>query len=216
MGVEVKICGLTRAEDAAAAVASGADYLGIVFAGGPRVMAPARAAALVHAAAGRPVLGVFGTQPVDEILRVRDACRLAGAQLHGPYSVEDALRLRQAGLLVWRVVRLEAADDVERVPSAAAGADAVLVEPRVAQAEGGAGVALPLALARQVREVRQMLQCRLVLAGGLRPDTVARAVGLVRPDVVDVSSGVEILPGIKDSRKIEQFVEAVRGLSPVA
>jgi phosphoribosylanthranilate isomerase len=74
-------------------------------------------------------------------------------------------------------------------------------------------VALPLALAL---EVRRRIRGRLVLAGGLRPETVAAAVGLVRPDVVDVSSGVEVLPGIKDSRKIEQFVEAVRGLSPVA
>ncbi len=213
MAVEVKICGLTRPEDAAAAVAGGADYLGVVFAGGPRLVDPARAAALVAAAGGRPVLGVFGSQPVDEILRTCDACGLAGAQLHGVYSAEDAVRLRREGLLVWRVVRLAGAEDLAQVPPAAVGADAVLVEPRVAHAAGGAGVALPPALAR---EVRQMVRCRLVLAGGLRPGTVAQAVGLVRPDVVDVSSGVEILPGIKDSRKIEQFVEAVRALSPVA
>jgi phosphoribosylanthranilate isomerase len=213
MVVEVKICGLTRAEDAAAASAAGASYLGVVFAGGPRTLDPPRAAAIVAAANRRPVFGVFGAQPVEAILRIRDACGLAGAQLHGEYGAADALRLRREGLVVWRVVRLEDQGDLARLPSAADAADAVLVEPRVGHAQGGAGVALPLALAREARE---RVRGRLVLAGGLRPETVAAVVGVVRPDVVDVSSGVEILPGIKDSRKIEQFVEAVRGLSPVA
>jgi phosphoribosylanthranilate isomerase len=213
VGVEVKICGLTRPEDAAAATAAGASYLGVVFAGGPRVVDPLRASAIVAAASKRPVLGVFGAQPVDAILRIRDACGLAGAQLHGEYTVADALRLAGEGLTVWRVVRLENEADLERLDSVAEAADTVLIEPRVGHAQGGAGVSLPLGLAR---EARQRIRGRLVLAGGLRPDTVAAAVGLVRPDVVDVSSGVEILPGIKDSRKIEQFVEAVRGLSPVA
>jgi phosphoribosylanthranilate isomerase len=213
VAVEVKICGLTRVEDAAAAVAAGADYLGVVFAGGPRMLDVPRAAAIVAAAGQRPVLGVFGAQPVEEILRLRDACGLAGAQLHGAYLADDACRLGREGLLVWRVVRLADAGDLDQLESAEEAADAVLVEPRVGHAQGGAGVALPLALAR---DARRRLQCRLVLAGGLRAATVAEAVGLVRPDVVDVSSGVEILPGIKDSRKIEQFVEAVRGLSSVA
>ena len=213
MVVEVKICGLTRVEDAAAAARAGASYLGVVFASGPRVVDSSRAAAIVAAAAGKPVLGVFGAQPLNAILRLRDQCGLAGAQLHGEHAAADARSLRREGLLVWRVLRLRDADDLERLTAAAEAADAVLVEPRLDHVAGGAGVALPLALAL---EVRRRIRGRLVLAGGLRPETVAAAVGLVRPDVVDVSSGVEGLPGIKDSRKIEQFVEAVRGLSPVA
>jgi phosphoribosylanthranilate isomerase len=144
---------------------------------------------------------------------VCDTCGLVGAQLHGAYSAEDAIHLGARGLLVWRVLRLSSADDLEQLHSTAIAADAVLVEPRLAHAEGGAGTPLPLALAI---EARQRFKGRLVLAGGLRPESVGRAVGLVRPDAVDVSSGVEILPGIKDTRKIEQFLEAVRGLSPVA
>lgn len=213
VAVEVKVCGLTRPADAAAAAAGGADYLGVVFASGPRVVRPAEAAAIVAAADGRPVLGVFGRQPVDEILRIRDAAGLRGAQLHGPYSVDDAARLDREGLMVWRVVRLETASDLEGLTHAEAAADAVLVEPRVAHADGGAGVALPLALAAEARE---RLRGRMVLAGGLRAETVAAAVGLVRPDAVDVSSGVEIRPGIKDSRKLARFLEAARGSSPVA
>jgi phosphoribosylanthranilate isomerase len=89
----------------------------------------------------------------------------------------------------------------------------VLVEPRVAGADGGAGVPLALGLAARARE---SLSGRMVLAGGLRPETVARAVGLVRPDVVDVSSGVERLPCIKDPHKMACFLEAVRGLGSLA
>ncbi len=213
MAVEVKVCGLTRPADAEAAVAGGADYLGVVFASGPRVVSAAQAAAIVAAGAGRAVFGVFGQQTVDEILRVREAAGLRGAQLHGPYSTEDAARLRREGLLVWRVVRLEGASDLDTLAAVEGAADAVLVEPRVSCADGGAGVALPLALAAQARNC---LSGRMVLAGGLRAETVADAVGLVRPEVVDVSSGVEILPGIKDSQKLARFLEAVRGLSPVA
>jgi phosphoribosylanthranilate isomerase len=193
VAVEVKICGITRVEDAAAAVAAGADWLGVVFAGGPRLVDAARAGLIVDAAGGRPVMGVFATQSTDEILHLCDRCGLTGAQLHGDYTTDDALGLRANGLTVWRVMRLAGADDLAALPSMAA--------------------ALSLALAAHAR---RRFEGRLVLAGGLRPDTVAQAVGLVRPDAVDVSSGVEILPGIKDSQKIEQFVEAVRGLSPVA
>ncbi|MGE5232408.1 MAG: phosphoribosylanthranilate isomerase [Deltaproteobacteria bacterium] len=213
MVVEAKVCGLTRPEDAAAAVAAGADYLGVVFAGGPRVVTAGQAAAIVAAARGRLVLGVFGAQPVEEILRLRDAAGLGGAQLHGSYSARDAERLRLEGLRVWRVLRLEAEADLDALPAAADGGDALLIEPRVPGAEGGAGVALPLALAARARE---RLHGRLVLAGGLTPETVAGAVGLVRPDAVDVSSGVEILPGIKDVQRMTRFLEAVRGFSVVA
>lgn len=213
MAVEVKVCGLTRPADAEAVVACGADYLGVVFASGPRVVSAAQAAAIVAAAGGRAVFGVFGQQTADEILRLRDGAGLRGAQLHGPYSTENAARLGREGLLVWRVARLEGASDLDRLAGVEEAADAVLVEPRMTYADGGAGVALPLAIAARARE---RLRGRMVLAGGLRAETVGDAVGLVRPDAVDVSSGVEILPGIKDSQKLARFLEAVRGLSPVA
>jgi phosphoribosylanthranilate isomerase len=213
VAVETKICGLTRPEDAASAAALGADFLGVVFASGPRVLTSRQAAEIVRAAAGRPVLGVFGAQPVEEILRVRDVTGLRGAQLHGPYSTDDARRLGSHGLLIWRVIRLQAESDLDAIDPTAAAADALLVEPRVDHAGGGAGVCLPIQLAALARS---RIRGPMVLAGGLRPETVADAVGLVRPDAVDVSSGVEILPSIKDSKKMARFLEAVRGFSPVA
>lgn len=211
MAVEVKICGLTRPEDAATAVALGAAYLGVVFAGGPRVVTPARAAEIVSAGRGIPVFGVFGRQTGSDILATARVAGLSGVQLHGSHSSETAAQLRAAGLRVWRVVRIASAADLEHLADSATHADAVLVEPRVPHAEGGSGTPLDLALARAARA---KLAGPMVLAGGLTPTTVADAIDLVRPEVVDVSSGVERLPGIKDPDRIARFLEAALGHSP--
>lgn len=176
-------------------------------------MTPRGAAAVVEAARGVPVLGVFGDQSPEEILRIARRSRLAGAQLHGSFPRETARRLRGAGLVVWRVVRIAEPGDLDRVPEAVPDADAVLVEPRVAHAPGGTGVSLDLSVAREAR--RRLAGARMVLAGGLRPETVAEAAALVRPEVVDVSSGVEHLPGIKDPVRIAAFLEAALGHSPI-
>jgi phosphoribosylanthranilate isomerase len=213
-GVRVKICGLTRPGDAVAAAAAGASYLGVVFAGGPRRVDVGTAAAVRAAAPQLPVLGVYGAHTVSEILDTARAAGLAGAQLHGPYTRADAARLRDGGLIVWRVVRIGAPEDLEMLAGAAADADAVLIEPRVAGASGGAGVSLGLAVAREARS--RLRGATMVLAGGLVPGTVGDAVALVRPDVVDVSSGVEHLPGIKDPEKIARFVEAAFGHSAIS
>jgi phosphoribosylanthranilate isomerase len=138
---------------------------------------------------------------------------LAGAQLHGAYTASDAAALHESGLVVWRVVRLAGEADLARLDEPW-NVDAVLVEPRVPRAEGGSGQSLSLSLAGSARA--RLTTRRMVLAGGLAPDTVASVVGLVAPDVVDVSSGVETLPGIKDETKIARFVEAARGRSAVA
>lgn len=213
MAVEAKICGLTRPEDAATAAAAGATYLGVVFASGPRVVTPGRAAEIAAAGAGVPVLGVFGDQPPDTILHIARVAGLAGAQLHGAHRREEARRLREGGLLVWRVVRIAVPGDLDRLEAAAEDADAVLVEPRVPHADGGSGASLDLAVAREARA--RLAGRRMVLAGGLTPATVGRAAALVRPEVVDVSSGVELLPGIKDPDMIAAFLEAAFGSSPI-
>ncbi|MDQ3137890.1 MAG: phosphoribosylanthranilate isomerase [Gemmatimonadota bacterium] len=207
----VKICGLTRPGDGAAAAEAGAAFLGVVFAGGPRRTTIETAGEISAAADGVPVFGVYGDQSVDDILRVSRAARLAGAQLHGPYRRQDAARLRAEGLMVWRVVRIAAPEDLDALSESVRDADAVLVEPLVEHAAGGTGVSLDLAVAREARG--RLAGAIMVLAGGLTPDTVGAAVALVRPEVVDVSSGVERLPGIKDPDKIARFLEAVLGHS---
>jgi phosphoribosylanthranilate isomerase len=209
---KIKVCGIMRPDEAAFAVTAGASYLGVVFAEGPRTVTPDIARAIVAAAMGVAVLGVFADQPVDEILQISDRAGLSGAQLHGAYSPSSAGRLRAAGLEVWRVVRIAAPSDLDLLVEAANESDAVLVEPKVAHVRGGAGLPLDLAVAREARS--RLAGHPMVLAGGLTPETVSEALALVRPEIVDVSSGVERLPGIKDLDKIARFVEAVFAHSP--
>jgi phosphoribosylanthranilate isomerase len=213
MAVKIKICGLMRAHDATTAVEVGASYLGVVFAGGPRAVSPDRAREIVAASGGVPVLGVFADQSFGEILQIRERAGLSGAQLHGSYSRSVAERLRAAGLQVWRVVRIAAPADLDSLADAIPGSDAVLVEPQVFHARGGAGIPLDLAVAREARG--RLAGHPMALAGGLTPETVAAALDFVRPEIVDVSSGVERLPGIKDYNRIARFAEAVFAHSPI-
>jgi len=212
MVAKIKFCGIMQPGDATVAAEAGAAYLGVVFAGGPRAVTVVGAREVVGAAGGVPVLGVFAAQSPDEILRIGEKAELSGAQLHGPYSRADAARLRAHGLEVWRVARIGGPSDLDILGEAELDSDTVLVEPRVPHALGGAGVSLDLELGRQARS---RLVGPMALAGGLTPDNVGEALVQVRPEIVDVSSGVERRPGIKDPNTIARFVEAVFAHSSV-
>ena len=215
MGVDTKICGLTRPEDAAFAVAHGARYLGVIFVGGPRLVTSMQARAVVEAGGGAPVFGVFGLASVARILEIRDATGIAGAQLHAPgFLPSEVAALQAAGMQVWRTQHLADAGDLDRLHVASQDADAVLVEPRVAGQSGGTGVALDVELAMAARQ--RLAGRRMVLAGGLTPDTVGERLALVGPDVVDVSSGVEMSPGVKSPERLAAFLEVVRGYTRLA
>lgn len=199
--VRVKICGVTRPEDAAACEAAGADAIGLIFAPRSRRRLGATRAAEVAAAAG-PFLtrvGVFQDAGEDEILAAVEAARLDAVQLHG--SEPDALaeRLRRRVRVV-RALRFEPG----LTPEALAGRphDAVLLDGL----RPGSGEAFDWDAAAAWRG-----HPRLVLAGGLRPDTVAEAVRALRPYAVDVASGVESGPGMKDREAVAAFVRAARG-----
>ncbi len=220
MAVEVKVCGLRRPADVAVAAEAGATYFGVVYAGGPRRVTDPEAREVVLAAQGRPVLAVWGSPDRDAILQSRDAAGFHGVQLHGGSDPELAAQLQADGLIVWRVLRLAGPADLSHLDHMVEGADDLLIEPRVPGVEGGAGIALDLRLARDARERFGPTQhpapsTLFALAGGLRPDTVRRAIELVRPDIVDVSSGVERSPGVKDPFLIRRFIaEAIADLPP--
>jgi phosphoribosylanthranilate isomerase len=157
---------------------------------------------------------VFGAQSALEIADTAAAAALDVVQLHGPSDAALVSGIRRGfGGEIWRVVRVpaDAEGGAAALLGAADGVDAVVVDALVDGTLGGTGVAvdwerLAAALDRVGRP------SRLVLAGGLRPENVARAVGLVAPDVVDVSSGVESSIGIKDHASMRAFAEAaVRG-----
>jgi phosphoribosylanthranilate isomerase len=207
MGVRVKICGLRNEEDVRLAVAGGADFLGAVLDAGPRQVTAAELGTIVRAAGSVPVFVVAVHADADTLARIAQAAGVAGIQLHGRQSAADAHRLRGEGFMVWRTARLGAESDMT-MEAAADGADAVLVEPAVPYHHGGTGVALSLAMSQQAREA--LGDCPMVLAGGLRPETVAATIRSVRPFAVDVSSGVELRPGHKDPQRMTQFLTAVR------
>lgn len=175
---------------------------------GPRRVGLGLAREIATAGEGLPLLGVFVDSTPDEILRVRDRARLDGAQLHGEYEEGVRARLRAEGMVVWSVARVAGEDDLGGLPALESNADVVLVEPHVAGAHGGTGTSLPLELAAGARA--RLPASRMALAGGLRPEVLEAAIALVRPDVVDVSSGVEQAPGVKDPSLLARFMEIAR------
>ncbi|MFL5575360.1 MAG: N-(5'-phosphoribosyl)anthranilate isomerase [Gemmatimonadaceae bacterium] len=219
---EVKFCGLTRPEDAALAAALGASYVGVIFAGGPRVLTAARAREVLDAAATPAAgaaaprrVGVFGAVPPADVAAIAADAALDVAQLHGDpdAAAVDAVR-RVFGGELWAVAR--SAGDA--VPSGMAelfaAADAVVLDARVAGGLGGTGVALPWEALAAAVDAARGAGGRLVLAGGLTPDNVARAAAALAPDVVDVSSGVEASPGVKDHARMRAFAAAARAAVP--
>ncbi len=208
-----KICGLTRPQDALLAAEVGAECVGVVFAGGPRMLTAERAAAvLAEVPANVRRVGVFGSQGPDEIGRVAARAGLHVAQLHGDADAETVIRVReQTGLAVWAVVRLAPGDALPDLTDLASASDALLLDARSPSGLGGSGIRLQWnALAPGLRDLRaRAARFRLILAGGLRPGNVEDAVAAVGPDLVDVSSGVESAPGIKDAVFVREFAKAV-------
>jgi phosphoribosylanthranilate isomerase len=210
---DVKFCGMTRDEDVREAARLGASYVGAIMTESARRVAPERARELFAALDGSGVrrVGVFGDEPVAEVIH---ACRIAGVdvvQWHGAAALESEFeRLkRDLGVELWRVVRV-GPSGLRRHRSAFDGTDGILLDTFVKGALGGTGSSFDWqSVATDVR-VRRVGH-RLIVAGGLRPDTVRAAIDQLSPDVVDVSSGVESGPGVKDHQRMADFMAAVRG-----
>lgn len=203
--VKVKVCGITNASDARAAIEAGADALGFNFyARSPRYIEPEEAR-LIVAKLHAPVLcvGVFVNE--DSAARVASIAERAGmsaVQLHGDETPEYCAAL--AGREVIKALRAGldfAPEDAARYP-----AQSILLDAYNAHARGGTGETFDWTLARRTRE----LVAQLYLAGGLTPENVAGAIAAVEPYAVDVCSGVESAPGRKDATRVRAFVAAVR------
>lgn len=198
--VRLKFCGVTRPEDARAAVAAGADAVGLNLARGPRRIDVARAADLARLLPPFvTAVAVFVDADEAAILAAMQATRCQAAQLHGDEPPELAERLR-ARFPVIKAFAVRTAADLARVRGYPA--DAYLLDAP----GGGSGEAWDHALLGE-----QSLGRPLILAGGLRPDTVAAAVARIRPWAVDVASGIESAPGIKDAAMMRAFASAARG-----
>jgi len=207
--VKVKVCGITNAEDALAAVEAGADALGFIFfEKSPRYVVPSVAASII---AELPPLvtpvGVFVNEGMAAVRSIMDTCGLAMAQLHGDENVSycselarpamKALRLKDRGSL------LALAEYQGR-----GGVRGFVLDTFSELAYGGTGQTTDWGLAADVAKSTPIL-----LAGGLTPGNVTEAIRTVRPYGVDVSSGVESAPGKKDHAKMRAFIDAVRVVS---
>ena len=197
----VKICGITRLEDAQQAVAHGATAIGFVFwPRSPRYVAPDRAAEIVRTLPSAVItVGVFVNEPVDRVRAIAATAGVGIVQLHGdePPAYADAV-----GYPIFRSVTL---DDAVEASAAWPVGTKLLLDAADRDRRGGTGVQVDWSRAAAIAR-----QHPVILAGGLTPDNVAEAIGFVEPYGVDVSSGVESVPGIKDATKVARFLEHAR------
>lgn len=202
--VRVKICGITRVEDALAAAAAGADAIGLVFyAKSPRAVDIEQARAIL--AALPPfvtTVGLFVDAELSELERILASVPLDLLQFHGDESVQQC---EAFGRPYIKALRVKAGDDIAAQVARYPSAQGILLDAYVEGVPGGTGEAFDWSL------IPQALSKPLILAGGLRPDNVAEAVSRVRPYAVDVSGGVEASKGVKDVEKVGAFIRAARG-----
>ncbi len=207
--MKVKICGITNQEDARVAVEAGADALGFVlYKKSPRYIEPDAMKGIIATLPPFVVpVGVFVNEEVSIVRRIMDDCGLGLAQLHGEESVQycekldrpilKGIRLHQ-GTSPLQLAELKGRGQVR----------GFLVDAFSEKGYGGTGEQADWALAAKVAK-----SFKILLAGGLTPQNVQEAISQVSPYGVDVSSGVEARPGIKDPNKVQTFIQAARLVS---
>lgn len=180
---KVKICGITRAEDAELAIELGADYLGFIF-----VKESPRYVERAPRTSGVKRVGVFRGATVDEIVRIAEAAQLDLVQLHGdePYTLD--------------IPTIKAFNVRDTLPDTTTGADYILFDTG-----GGTGRTFDWSLLAGYPRTKPFF-----LAGGITPDNVAEAIARTNPFAIDVASGVESSPGVKDPRKLRTLFERIR------
>lgn len=214
MTVRVKICGVRTPEDALAAVAAGADAIGVnAVPGSPRHASAELARELLQAVrvTGVFTVGVFANPDMDTLVQWVSSAPVQAIQLHGdePADWGSTLRARLA-LPLWKAYRVGGPEDLARIGREAWPCDALLLDAKArGGALGGTGQSFDWGLLEGWTRPQT-----LVLAGGLHPGNVAEAVRRVRPDWVDAASGVELAPGRKSMEKMKSFVEAAKGAGP--
>lgn len=203
MATAVKICGITRVEDALEAARAGADAIGLVFfAGSPRCVMPAKAGEIIRALPPAvTTVGLFVNASAEEVRATLAEAPVELLQFHGDETPEFC---RQFGRPYFKAVRMGPGVNLIQYARDYHDAKALLLDAFVEGLKGGSGVAFDWGL------VPRDLTLPVILSGGLTPENVMEAVRRVRPFAVDVSSGVESAKGIKDATKIAAFMKGVR------
>ncbi len=199
--VRIKICGLTRTEDVKSAIEAGADAVGFVFTKSPRRISVETAIRLVDYVPGDVLrVGLFLNEDRSEIAQVVSSVPLDILQFHGSETERECSAF---GLPWLKAVAMENAQSARQAERDFPNAMGLLLDSHTAGRRGGSGRVFDWSLSSPVSKP-------VWLAGGLNAENVARAISIVRPFAVDVSSGVEASPGIKDASRIMAFVNAVR------
>lgn len=202
--VKVKICGITRPDDALRASHLGADALGFNFvSGSPRCITPQRALEIRNMIPPFVfTVGVFANEDTAEVERIASYCRLHYVQLHGDESPDACSRVRNAGVI--KAFRVACASDLQQMEGYRV--SAFLLDAKVEGMLGGTGRRIEPALAREAAGYGPV-----ILAGGLTPANVAEAIEAACPYAVDVAGGVEEAPGVKSGELVAEFIRNARG-----
>ncbi len=201
--VKVKICGITNSDDALAAVEFGADALGFVFfKGSPRYISPDDAGNIIRRLPPFiTAVGVFVDEKTEEMEKIMSRALIDSAQLHGHEPPEACLMNRR----VIKAIRVKELSDLE--PLKHYRVSAFLLDTYTPESFGGTGRLFSWDIAVEAKQFG-----RIIIAGGLSPDNVEKAVRWVRPYAVDVSSGVEEAKGKKDHKKLRLFIERAKAV----
>ncbi|MCF8110961.1 MAG: phosphoribosylanthranilate isomerase [Desulfobacteraceae bacterium] len=203
--IQVKICGITEPEDALVCAAWGADAAGLVFyPKSPRFVTLNRAvqiASVLPAHVAR--VGVFVNETYETLMETAYNCGLSAVQLHGGEPPELVEKLRERGLFVIKCLYVNGTPSIKTAPQY--NASAFLVECSAGVLPGGNAKTWDWSAAREFAE-----NYPTIIAGGLAPQNIEEAIYEARPDAVDASSALESSPGRKDTRKVRDFIYAVR------
>lgn len=207
--VEVKICGITSLKDAHMAFEYGADALGFIFyPGSLRYVEPRRAREIIQGLPSQMVrAGVFVNQAPKEVKEIARFCNLDLIQLHGDESTQYCERFQNFFLI--KAVSLSCEEELKELK--AYPVRAILVDSRRPGSYGGTGVISNWNLAIRVKEI-----CPLILSGGLNPGNIRSALETVRPQAVDINSGIELYPGKKDPEKMRKIISIIREFGKTA
>jgi len=206
---KVKICGLTTLEDARFASGALADYLGFIFyPDSPRYIEPAKAGAIINWLEGPQKVGVFVNQPLDDVNSIARQTGVDLVQLHGNESPEYCELVEKPVIKVFHITENKSADELkaEILPYMDV-ADYFLFDTKADGLWGGTGKTFNWNILNEITDEKPFF-----LSGGLNPDNVTDAIKTVNPTAVDLSSGLEESPGLKDFDKVERFFDVMRDL----
>jgi phosphoribosylanthranilate isomerase len=203
--VKVKVCGIKRLEDAVLAVELGADFIGLNFwPGTKRVLELKDAQKIAQAIKGRAeIVGVFVNQPLEQVKELAKAVGLDWVQLHGEETPEYC---GQIPVPLIKALRLGSKDDLNIMDSYR---KVVWLIDSKTKGYGGSGISPNWALAQKAKAKAG----EIILAGGLNPENIAAAITTIQPWAVDVASGVETSPGVKDAEKLKKIFEAIKNVT---